>query len=90
METFNNIGKFTVLGLTILWMGAVLVGLVFMFYAVIRALFFSPEGIRDTHFRRIASNVFVMIRWLKVVWWVALILSLIFILVAAIFEAVHR
>jgi len=71
-------------------MGAVLVGLVFMFYAVIRALFFSSDGIRDTHFRRIASNVFVMIRWLRVVWWVALILSLILIAVAAVSEMVHR
>jgi hypothetical protein len=90
METFNNIGRYTVLGLTILWMVAVVVGLVFMFYAVIRALFFSSEGIRDSHYRRVASNLFVMLRWLKVVWWVILILSLAWVVVAVIFGLVHK
>jgi hypothetical protein len=89
METINHIGKCVVEGLAFFYLGGIVIGMMLIFYLVIRGMFFSPESIKDSRHQQAASMVFMMLRCLRIVWWATLISGLAWIAIAVVFRIVH-
>jgi uncharacterized membrane protein YeiB len=88
MQVVLNIGEFTLISVVALFLGVWAIAFLMMFYAVIRAQFFSSDGVKDKSFQRAATFSLTLIKRLRILWLVGVSIGIGMVVLSSVWESI--